>query len=84
MIIELIVTHSMLYTGIYTKYKPYLNKDKNLLKKLMKVPISNGIIFKICNLFSQGIESHRPSEVQSAIIRRHFFEMTQSFLIPLV
>ncbi|KAI1294712.1 Protein DENND6B [Halotydeus destructor] len=31
----------------------------------------------------KGVESKRPAEVQSAIIRRYLLEMTQSFLIPL-
>ena len=31
----------------------------------------------------QGMESQRPSEVQSALIRRHLLELTQSFLMPL-
>lgn len=31
----------------------------------------------------KGIESQRPSEVQSALIRRFFLQLTQSFLIPL-
>lgn len=31
----------------------------------------------------RGAESNRPSEAQSAIIRRHFIELTQSFMIPL-
>ena len=32
---------------------------------------------------TQGIERQRPSEVQSALIRRHLMELTQSFLMPL-
>ncbi|XP_061524487.1 protein DENND6B isoform X2 [Phycodurus eques] len=31
----------------------------------------------------KGIQRQRPSEVQSAILRRHFLELTQSFIIPL-
>ncbi|XP_060885974.1 protein DENND6B [Labrus mixtus] len=31
----------------------------------------------------KGIQRKRPSEVQSAIIRRHLLELTQSFIIPL-
>ncbi|XP_006633842.1 protein DENND6B isoform X1 [Lepisosteus oculatus] len=31
----------------------------------------------------KGIQRKRPSEVQSAILRRHFLELTQSFIIPL-
>lgn len=32
----------------------------------------------------QGIQRRRPSEAQSAILRRHLLELTQSFIIPLV
>ncbi len=32
----------------------------------------------------QGIQRKRPSEAQSAILRRHLLELTQSFIIPLV
>ena len=53
-------------TGVYTKYKPFLQKDREILKKLLK-----------------GVESKRPTEVQSAILRRFLMELTQSFLIPL-
>ncbi|XP_054163497.1 protein DENND6A-like [Oppia nitens] len=53
-------------TGVYTKYKPFLQKDREILKKLVK-----------------GIEMKRPQEVQSALLRRFFIELTQSFLIPL-
>lgn len=52
--------------GVYTRYKPFLNKDKTVLKRLV-----------------QGIQTNRPSEVQSAMLRRHFLEITQSFMIPL-
>ncbi|XP_069764404.1 protein DENND6B isoform X5 [Narcine bancroftii] len=31
----------------------------------------------------KGIQRKRPSEVQSAIVRRHLLELTQSFIIPL-
>jgi len=53
-------------TGVYTKYKPFLIKDREILKRLLK-----------------SIESDRPAEVQNAILRRYFLELTQSFLIPL-
>uniref|UniRef100_A0A8C5BS89 DENN/MADD domain containing 6B n=1 Tax=Gadus morhua TaxID=8049 RepID=A0A8C5BS89_GADMO len=53
--------------GIYTAYKTFLQKDKVLIKRLLK-----------------GIQRKRPSEVQSAILRRHLLELTQSFIIPLV
>ncbi|CAK9290673.1 unnamed protein product [Gordionus sp. m RMFG-2023] len=49
-------------TGVYTKYKTYINKDKWFLNKLNK---------------------NRPTEVKNALIRRHFTELTQSFMIPL-
>lgn len=52
--------------GIYTTYKPFLQKDKNIIKKLIS-----------------GVTSKRPFEVQSALLRRHLLELTQSFIIPL-
>ncbi|KAB7507083.1 Protein DENND6B [Armadillidium nasatum] len=52
--------------GVYTKYKPYLRPDKNLVKRLLK-----------------GVQMGRPIEVQSALLRRHLLELTQSFIIPL-
>lgn len=52
--------------GVYTSYKPYLQKDKHIIKKVMS-----------------GVGSKRPTEVQSALLRRHLLELTQSFMIPL-
>lgn len=52
--------------GVYTRYKPFLLKDKGILKRLIK-----------------GLQSKRPVEAQNAILRRHFLELTQSFMIPL-
>lgn len=52
--------------GVYTQYKPYLQKDKVFLKNL-----------------SAGVKKGRPAEVQSALMRRHLLELTQSFMIPL-
>lgn len=52
--------------AVYTHYDPYLSKNKEMLKSLIK-----------------GAESNRPVEAQSAILRRHFIELTQSFMIPL-
>ncbi|XP_029828190.2 protein DENND6B isoform X2 [Ixodes scapularis] len=52
--------------GLYTHYKPLLQKDKVLLKKL-----------------SKGIQTKRPMEVQSALLKRYLLELTQSFMIPL-
>lgn len=53
-------------SGIYTTYKPFLQKDKNIIKKLLL-----------------GVDSKRPSQVQSALLRRHLLELTQTFMIPL-
>ncbi|XKL66314.1 hypothetical protein PGB90_009734 [Kerria lacca] len=53
-------------TGVYTHYKPFLQKDKSVIKKLIKSP-----------------QVKRPSEVQTAILKRHLLELTQSFIIPL-
>lgn len=52
--------------GVYTQYRPCLQKDKIILKKLLK-----------------GIQTKRPGEVQTALLRRHLLELTQSFMIPL-
>ncbi|KAK7874564.1 hypothetical protein R5R35_013134 [Gryllus longicercus] len=52
--------------GVYTHYRPFLHKDKTILKKLLK-----------------GIQTKRPGEVQTALLRRHLLEVTQSFMIPL-
>lgn len=52
--------------GVYTQYKPFLHKDKTILKKLLR-----------------GIQTKRPGEVQTALLRRHLLELTESFMIPL-
>lgn len=52
--------------GVYTQYQPFLQKDKTILKKVVK-----------------GMQTKRPGEVQSALLRRHLLELTQSFMIPL-
>ncbi|XP_030382038.1 protein DENND6B [Scaptodrosophila lebanonensis] len=52
--------------GLHTKYKPFLKKDKSLIKKVML-----------------GMKTKRPEHVQTALIRRHLLELTQSFMIPL-
>merc|ERR1719378_317007 len=52
--------------GVYTKYKPTLERDKLLFKKLAK-----------------GSSKSRPLEAQNALLKRHFIELTQSFMIPL-
>ena len=46
--------------------KPFLEKDKNIVKKILK-----------------GVQLKRPNGVQSALLRRHFLELTQTFMIPL-
>ncbi|KAG8440124.1 hypothetical protein GDO86_006062 [Hymenochirus boettgeri] len=52
--------------GMYTSYKPFLHKDKTLIKQLMK-----------------GIQKKLPSAALSSILRKHLFELTQSFILPL-
>lgn len=52
--------------GVYTQYKPFLQKDKTILKKLFR-----------------GIQTKRPGEVQTALLKRHLMELTESFMIPL-
>jgi hypothetical protein len=53
-------------SGVCTNYKPYLQKDSAIIKKIYS-----------------GVKTKRPSVVQSAILRRYFLELTQSFMIPL-
>lgn len=52
--------------GLYTQYKSFLQKDKLILKKLLK-----------------GVQTRRPNEVQTALLKRHLTELTDSFMIPL-
>ncbi|KAG7199940.1 hypothetical protein KM043_014376 [Ampulex compressa] len=52
--------------GVYTQYKPFLQKDKTILKKLLR-----------------GIQTKRPGEAQTALLKRHLIELTESFMIPL-
>ncbi|XP_043281251.1 protein DENND6A [Venturia canescens] len=52
--------------GVYTQYKPFLQKDKAILKKLLR-----------------GTQTKRPREVQTAMLKRHLIELTESFMIPL-
>lgn len=52
--------------GVYTQYKPFLQKDKTILKKLFR-----------------GVQTKRPGEVQTALLKRHLIELTESFMIPL-
>ncbi|XP_020280261.1 protein DENND6A isoform X1 [Pseudomyrmex gracilis] len=52
--------------GVYTQYKPFLQKDKTILKKLFR-----------------GVQTKRPGEVQTALLKRHLMELTESFMIPL-
>ena len=53
--------------GIYTKYKPCLDKDKMFFKKLG----------------GKQTNGQRPVEVQNSMIKRFIEELTQSFIIPL-
>jgi Stabilization of polarity axis len=52
--------------SIYSQHKPFLAKDKSLIKRILN-----------------GVKTRRPTAVQSVILRRHFLELTQSFMIPL-
>nr|XP_023487085.1 protein DENND6B isoform X7 [Equus caballus] len=54
-------------SGLYTAYTAHLHRDKALLKRLLK----------------QGLQKKRPSDMQTALLRRHLLELTQSFIIPL-
>lgn len=52
--------------GLYTQYKPFLQKDKAILKKLLR-----------------GVQTKRPGEAQTALLKRHLTELTESFMFPL-
>lgn len=52
--------------GVYTQYKPFLQKDKTIIRNLLA-----------------GVKKQRPPQVQTAFLRRHLLELTQSFMIPL-
>jgi len=52
--------------GVFTTSKPFLERDKDIVKKINK-----------------GIQLRRPVEVQTALLRRYFLELTQTFIIPL-
>uniref|UniRef100_A0A182P9Y8 UDENN domain-containing protein n=1 Tax=Anopheles epiroticus TaxID=199890 RepID=A0A182P9Y8_9DIPT len=62
------ITHKLLDSspGLYTQYKPFVQKDKPFIKKILL-----------------GLKTDRPLSVQSALLRRHLLELTQSFMIPL-
>uniref|UniRef100_A0A182J276 Uncharacterized protein n=1 Tax=Anopheles atroparvus TaxID=41427 RepID=A0A182J276_ANOAO len=62
------ITHKLLDSspGLYTQYKPFVQKDKAFIKKILL-----------------GLKTDRPPSVQSALLRRHLLELTQSFMIPL-
>ncbi|XP_058125039.1 uncharacterized protein LOC131282171 [Anopheles ziemanni] len=62
------ITHKLLDSspGLYTQYKPFVQKDKAFIKKILL-----------------GLKTDRPLSVQSALLRRHLLELTQSFMIPL-
>jgi hypothetical protein len=46
--------------GVFTAYKPLLERDKEIVKKIQK-----------------GLQLKRPVEVQTALLRRYFLELTQ-------
>ena len=46
--------------GVFTQSKPFLEKDKEIVKRILK-----------------GVQLRRPTEVQSALLRRYFLELTQ-------
>lgn len=62
-------TAETLRPGLNTKYRPFLNKDRNFLTKILRSNKAHGY--------------NRPSYVQTALIRRWLIELTQSFFMPL-
>lgn len=55
--------------GLNTKFKPFLQKDRNFLTKILRSNKAHG--------------NNRPNSVQTALIRRWLIELTQSFFMPL-
>jgi len=55
--------------GLNTKLKPFLQKDRHFLTKILRSNRAHG--------------SNRPNNVQTALIRRWLIELTQSFFMPL-
>lgn len=68
--------------------KSYLKRDKILLKNLIRVKLINIFSWSTERILSffliKGAEANRPYEAQSALLRRYFMDLTQSFMIPLV
>ncbi|XP_060270299.1 protein DENND6B isoform X3 [Ovis aries] len=78
--------------GLYTAYTAHLHRDKALFRRLLKVPLGvgcspwegdPGLALWLSPGNSQGLQKKRPSDVQTAVLRRHLLELTQSFIIPL-
>ncbi|XP_049550545.1 protein DENND6B isoform X4 [Orcinus orca] len=85
--------------GLYTAYTTYLHRDKALLRRLLKVPLGGapgagklgsvceggaaGLLWLSPRPAPQGLQRKRPSDVQTAVLRQHLLELTQSFIIPL-
>lgn len=86
--------------GLYTAYTTFLHRDKVLLRRLLKVPLEGapgagklglvceggaaGLLWLSPRPAPQGLQRKRPSDVQTAVLRQHLLELTQSFIIPLV
>ncbi|XP_040089503.1 protein DENND6B isoform X2 [Oryx dammah] len=78
--------------GLYTAYTAHLHRDKALFRRLLKVPlgvgcslweVDPGLVLWLSPGNPQGLQKKRPSDVQTAVLRRHLLELTQSFIIPL-
>ncbi|MXQ95349.1 hypothetical protein E5288_WYG005152 [Bos mutus] len=78
--------------GLYTAYTAHLHRDKALLRRLLKVPLGvgcspwegdPGLVLWLSPGDPQGLQKKRTSDVQTAVLRRHLLELTQSFIIPL-
>ena len=50
--------------GVFTQSKPFLDKDREIVKRILK-----------------GVQLRRPAEVQSALLRRYFLELTQVIIL---
>jgi hypothetical protein len=58
--------HNESKPGVFTSAKSFLDKDKEIVKKILK-----------------GVQLRRPAEVQTALLRRYFLELTQvGYIVP--
>lgn len=57
--------------GLYTAYRAFLSKD------------AGGVAARSLKQIQAGRRTQRPIAAQSALLRKHLLQLTQSFMIPL-